>query len=266
MVLSLELPETLPIPHLSCILVYDMGTTSSSTDRDTEFVRFVSLLLHDLESPLAVAKQFLTRVEQGRHDPDNPLHRKLVRSTQLAIARAERTLEDILDQARYSDSKLRIQREPTDVRELIAECVAVVLPLAEDRDLRITTKMDPALPGRMGLDPRLTARVVDNLLVNAVRYAPRDTSIDISLTGEDGNLRVVVANTAMEGFNADLEHFFDPSHQVELRRNHQPTGVGLGLSYCRMAVRALGGNIGARRGREGEIVFWFELPMKQAKR
>ncbi len=224
---------------------------------------FLALLLHDLESPLAVAKHFLRRVEDGRHDPQNPKHLELVKSTRLAVDRAERILEDVLDLARTSGSgNLKTCPAFSDLRKLIRDCVAMVSPLAEDKDIDIHDDVDSLLPDLLLFDSALITRVIDNFLVNAIRHAPRKSDIVITVRSYGTHFCLNVINQSEEKTDLDMNRIFDPVYQVQTRQKRQHLGTGLGLSFCRLAVEAQNGRIGAEQDREGKISFWFELPIK----
>lgn len=221
---------------------------------------FAALLIHDLETPIAVAKQFLKRVEQGRHNPENPSHQRLLVSTQVAMKRAERILEDMLDQARYSATGLRIRRTLTNLRRVALDCIDLVAHIADDRGIVLETDFQPMLSDALMLDTRLIERVIDNFLVNAIRHAPRDTKVLLRTRHSAESVRVEVANAVENGFETDLEDIFNPVRQVQLRKERKLQGSGLGLTFSRMVVDAHGGRVGAGFERGEEVVFWFEVP------
>lgn len=228
-------------------------------------LQFVALLLHDLESPLSVAKQFLRRVEAGRHDPNNPKHQQLAASTRLAIERAERILEDVLDQARNENTGLTAKKENTKFESIINSCLDIVSPIAENKSIRINKHIDSSLPTYVFIDPSMTSRVVDNYLVNAIRHTPRSEEIEINAHATNGLIRMEVINPLSEEISFDIQNIFDPSQQVQLRRQRKMQGSGLGLTYCRMAIKAQNGQVGANKKEDNKLVFWFELPLYEGE-
>ncbi|HPA48296.1 MAG TPA: histidine kinase dimerization/phospho-acceptor domain-containing protein [bacterium] len=223
-------------------------------------IQLVSLLLHDLETPLAVVKRFLDRVDEGKHDPDNPRHKKLLDSSQLAIQRATRILEDLLDQARSWETGLKVDLQPKDISEIVIRCLRVVEPLTEDKSLQTRVHVAESVPNRIPCDEALIERVIDNFLVNAIRSAPLNAVIDIRILSRDDFVRLEVVNPLDLVLSVDLDEVFDIHRQVELRRLRGQCGSGLGLRFSRMAIEAHHGRIGAMRSDQSEAVFWFELP------
>lgn len=234
---------------------------TTPAEEDNLHIRFVSLLLHDLETPLAVARHFIQRVESGRFDPADPRHTRLMQSASRAIDRAERILEDTLETARAGTGRLRAAPEPVAVRPLLDECVQVVLPMAEDKGIRFRQTLQPAVPETLRLDPLLTARVLDNYLVNAIRHAPLDTEIRLQVQTRGNATRFAVLNAMEDGFEAStLDGIFDPVRQIEARWKRRLRGSGIGLTFCRQAIEAQQGAVGAQVHKDGTAEFWFELP------
>ncbi len=224
-------------------------------------LQLIALLLHDLESPLAVAKQFFQRVEHGRHDPSEPRHQRLFTSTRLAFDRAERILADVLDQARNGSCGLVAHKQPLDLHALIQDCIRMLAPLFDDKELQIRAELDDRIPAAVSLDAGLLGRVIDNFLVNAIRHAPVRTPITVRSRLQDKQVRVEVWNRATDDFNADLDDIFNPVRQIKLRTERSLQGSGLGLTFSRMAVEAHGGTVGAHRHLNDDVNFWLQIPM-----
>ncbi len=224
-------------------------------------LQFVSLLLHDLETPIAVSKHFLNRVVEGRYDPNNPAHQSLAQSTLSAIHRAERILEDVLDQARNEGSQLSVNKSEVNFKELIEACISVVLPLLQDKEITLEKQIDSALSSPFFLDELLTTRVIDNYLVNAIRHTPRKSAIHLIAQRDEEGLFFELRNPGMVDENMDIGDIFRPEKQVELRQQRKMLGNGLGLSFCRIAIEAQGGTVGARNRASNEVGFWFQIPL-----
>ncbi len=236
-----------------------MGNVSAV--QDPIHLQLVALLLHDLETPLTLARQLLRRMEEGRHDPAKPKHREFQRATYLAVQRAERILEDLLDYARHGGGQIPFRPVPTHLRELVEECITVVRPLADDQGHTLEVQLEPPEPGSCHVDDRLLSRVMDNLLVNAVLNAPRQSRIELRATLKSSRFRVEVLNPAEENADFDFAGIFDPAVQIDLRSRRHLRGIGLGLTFSRMAVEAQGGTIGAGRTENGDVFFRFEIPV-----
>lgn len=223
-------------------------------------LRFVAQLLHDLETPVAVAKHFLKRVAEGRYDPSRSAHRELLDSTQLAIHRAERILEDLLDLARQDEECLLANPAVVDFRSVLRECLEVVRPMAEENRVEIHCEIGQQVPSEVLLDAALIGRVIDNYLSNAIRHAAAETTILIRVRCADQRLNLSVINVPKENLNGNIEKIFDPAEQIRQRQSRKYRGSGLGLTFSKKAVEAHRGEVGAYQ-KDNEIIFWFEIPI-----
>ncbi len=233
---------------------------NSEVVEDQLHLQFVALLLHDMETPLAVTRQFLNRVKEGKHDPKNPRHLSVLESTELAVERASRILEDLLDQARHAGSGITATCRPTDLKDVLRRCVRLVGPLAEDRGIRLYEETDESLESDISCDERLIERVIDNLLVNAIRHAPAGSYVVTRLSGREDCIRIEVINPNGEEGKIQLDRIFEPERQVELRRLRSYHGTGLGLTFSKLTIEAHHGRIGADMDEDNQVRFWFELP------
>lgn len=238
--------------------------SDNSGKDDSLHLDFVAHLLHDLETPLAVAKHFIHRVERGQFDPASARHRQMLDSTRQAIDRAERILQDVLDHARQGVQILQPKRVEADLRKVVQDCISVVQPMADDQGIAIHSFFSAAFPGLIYFDPWMTSRIVDNLLVNALRHAPRDSTVRLSGESRETCVRLEVHNELEDNWrDFDPANLFHTNRQVELRKAGQTRTQGLGLSFCRMAVEIQNGRIGAERSGGNRVVFWFELPIRR---
>ncbi len=232
---------------------------SSNPQPEQLNIKLASLLLHDLETPLAVTKQFLKRVKDGRHDPDNPNHCRLLESAQFAIQRGERILEDLLDLTRAGANGFSIKYSLSNLFEIVSHCSTIVLPLLNDKRNTVILPKESDCPRPVFVDKALISRVVDNLLVNAIRHAARASAIEIQTTASDKVIILSVINEIEEDVQIDVARIFDPSYQVEMRIQRKMRGSGLGLTFSQMIIDAHGGKMLAHE-EDGKAVIGFEIP------
>jgi signal transduction histidine kinase len=122
----------------------------------------------------------------------------------------------------------------------VRSAVATVELQAEEKGLALVTALHGA--DDVPCSPRLE-RVIQNLLVNAVRHTPADGTVRVEARRSPDGLEVAVADTG-EGMAAeDLERVFEPFFRADPAR--QGAGAGLGLALAKRIVEALGGRISA---------------------
>jgi two-component system, OmpR family, sensor histidine kinase KdpD len=120
----------------------------------------------------------------------------------------------------------------------------------------------PDLPA-LRLDFVLLEHVLVNLLENAAKYSPPETTIHVSARRRDHTVVVEVVDEGVGVPSADLERIFDKFSRVQ-RGDRQGAGTGLGLSICRGIVEAHGGHISARSPAKGNgTAFVITFPIEQ---
>jgi two-component system sensor histidine kinase CpxA len=100
-------------------------------------------------------------------------------------------------------------------------------------------------------DPELLRRAVENVLRNAILYAPRDTNVEVGLSQGDSGAVVEIRDYGAGVPEEALPRIFDPFYRVETDRNRRSGGIGLGLSIARRAVKLHQGTIRAANANPG---------------
>ena len=150
-------------------------------------------LVHDLRNPLAGISGSLQILLE---EPRSSTRREML---QIARANAQRMLglvDSILDVSRLESGQLPLERQPVHLAALVAETLQLQRPLADDKQLHLENAVADDLPAVL-VDPRLTVRVLHNLIDNAIKFTPRGGTIRISAhhTGTPPQLAVSVSDT-----------------------------------------------------------------------
>jgi signal transduction histidine kinase len=172
-----------------------------------------------------------------------------------------RLILNLLDISRSEEGKLVPNVAGLEVPALFRE-VREALELraqAKRLELRLTSDVD-----LLHADPDLMRRVLENLLDNAIRYAPEDSEIRVTARAEQGSVEIRVADTG-PGVPPELaDQVFHRYVQLEKGGSAAArTGRGLGLTFCRLVVEAHGGRIWLEQGSPG-AVFCLRIPGQAA--
>jgi signal transduction histidine kinase len=217
--------------------------------------RLTSFVVHDLKNPvnsMDLHAQLLLR--------DKGLSERAKGSAQQIRQEARRLVQmimNLLDISKGDEGKLAPKRSDVDLDALVRGLVEDLSATAQARGVRLEAKVDR---DAARLDEDLLRRVIMNLVDNAIRHAPPDSAITISVTGREGSLDVRVADSG-SGVPPELrERIFDPFTQLEGgERASTRTGRGLGLSFCKVAVEAHGGRIWVEDAAPG-AAFCLSIP------
>jgi two-component system sensor histidine kinase CpxA len=198
---------------------------------------------HELRSPLA---RLGVAIELGRSgdDTDTTLNR-----IQKESDRLNSLVGQLLQVTRAEGDAASLRRDPVRLDQLVELLVeeSAIEAAAHGCSLRCQGSEPVTIAG----DPELLRRAVENVLRNAIRYSPPDTTVEIRLS-RSGALAVVEIRDHGPGVPEDaLPRIFDPFYRVESDRNRLSGGIGLGLSIARRAVELHRGTIRAANANPG---------------
>ena len=201
--------------------------------------QFLADAAHELRTPTA---SLLTTMEVALRRPrDQAELTEALRSGLADTRRLRKLVESLMEQAR--SERARVQSpEPTNISELLRECVQIVTPLAREKDVVITQEIPDHIQFSTERD-RLRS-VVLNLLSNAVEYNKHGGKIHLSASRENGTLTLAVADTG-EGISAEqVPHVFEPFYRGGTTgRGDDAEHLGLGLFLVQSHVRSMHGEV-----------------------
>ena len=219
---------------------------------------------HELRTPLAsitgvlsTLGEFETEVEaQGKLNSATRI--ELIKSATRQAQRLNLLVENLLNMTRLEAGTVQLNPEPVDFQDLIGS----ILNQAQDRffDHPIEVNLPPDLP-LVPMDAVLIAQVMNNLLDNACKYSPPNTSIGITVKANTKEDRIEVTvfdqGIGIPPDEVDLifNKFFRSKSQITT------PGTGLGLSICKGVVEAHGGTISARNKSDKGLSVSFTLPL-----
>ncbi len=210
---------------------------------------------HELRSPLA---RLAVAVELARNS-ENP-GRALDRIEREA-GRLNALVTELLELTRAEADPAQFRRERVLLRELLEAIATDVRIEGSARGVEIAL----AAPDETVLeaDPELLRRAIENVLRNAIRYAPERTAVEVSWRRAPGSVRLEIRDYGPGVPPGQLARIFDAFYRVDADRDRSRGGAGLGLAIARRAVELHGGKIGADHADPGLRV-WIELPEKAA--
>jgi signal transduction histidine kinase len=126
------------------------------------------------------------------------------------------------------------------------------------RQLAVESDVDPDMVVR--LDRELFSRIIENLIDNAARYAPRGGRCAISVRRDEAGVEIAIGNNGPPVPESERERIFGRYFQVEARRAAARANRGLGLYFCKLAAEAHGGTIHVEQRGELGAVFVVRIP------
>jgi two-component system, OmpR family, sensor histidine kinase KdpD len=189
---------------------------------------------------------------------DEDAQRDLLLTIQEEAERLNRFVGNLLDMMRLESGELQLSRQWVDIADIIGTAAARLNHALSAH--RLAVEVEPNLP-MLQLDFVLVEHVLVNLLENAAKYSPPETTIHVNARRADDRIVVEVGDGGIGVPPADLERIFDKFYRVQ-RGDRQGAGTGLGLSICRGIVEAHGGSISANNLANGQgTVFTVQFPI-----
>jgi signal transduction histidine kinase len=193
---------------------------------------------HELRTPITVIQGNLEGLLDGIY-PADPQHIAPILEETRVLSRV---IDDLRTISLADSGALNLQRESTDLGELIDELASSFRMQAVAEDVAMHVDVQTGLP-QLEVDATRIREVLGNLLANALRYTPRGGEITIRCwieAGDDKHLAIAVSDTGVGIATQDLPHIFERFYKTD-----ESHGTGLGLAIAKSLVVAHGGKITA---------------------
>jgi signal transduction histidine kinase len=214
----------------------------------------LSSISHDLRTPLAALRAAVEAIRDGVvDDPDLYLS-----GMERQVKALSSLVDDLQLHTRLVSGTLQLNRARLDLTELADESMEIVRPLAEPRSIKML--LEAAERVMVDADGSQLARVIRNLLDNAIRHAPDGSVILVQVVREGDHVVLRVHDEGL-GFPAEFrERAFEPFTRADPARDTRTGTAGLGLSIARGIVAAHDGTVALGDGPGGDVRILLPLP------
>lgn len=221
---------------------------------------FLSTVSHELKTPLTTIKGFLDVVTAGEAGPLNPRQKEFFTIINNAADRLHHLVSDLLDISRLS-GRVEMVMEEIDLKSVAGASIANLQMKAKEKNIAIRKEMDPFLP-KITADGKWISQVLDNLLMNAVKFSPLDSEVKVVAKHKGEAVMVSVIDNGPGIPAEEKQHVFDKFFRGKSNSGGVP-GTGLGLAICKSVVEKHGGRIWVESGENKGAKFFFALPVKK---
>lgn len=198
---------------------------------------FVSLISHDLKTPIAKIQAIVDRLLTQHHESELGSD---LRSLRLFSDELNRYIQSILKLLRVESRDFKINTDVGDINEIIEEALHQLRPLAREKNIQIHTALEPMFS--LEFDMTLVKEVIINLVENAIKYTPRDGQIEVISYESEDYVHVLVKDTG-EGIKPeDMDKVwgkFTRGSDQDLKTK----GTGLGLYLVKYFIELHGGKV-----------------------
>ncbi|MCM1062252.1 MAG: HAMP domain-containing histidine kinase [Eubacterium sp.] len=215
---------------------------------------FFSAVSHELKTPLTILKGQIENMILGYGDYQN--HEKYLPEALKAAEDIEQLVKEIISISKTESMNLEDTLQEVSLRQTIIDTVQAVLPLAQEKDIRIHQNINNDM--NLSVNPSLWSKALSNIIGNAVRHSPCGENVFISLQSCDNENTLVIENTGASIPEEDISHMFTPFYRADKSRNKATGGSGLGL-YIVKTILDLHGMIYFINNTEQGVIFSLTL-------
>lgn len=216
-----------------------------SARKETERMRqdLINMLVHDLRGPVGnlinmieLLPMLVTTIEE------DPRLRNFLALARRSGQEVRDLIDSMLDVGRLESGELSLQRSEVDLEETLQAVKDQVTPRAEAKHMELIINSVPEDIPEIWVDRSMIRRILINLVDNAIKYTPPEGRVSLTTSQEGDMLRFAIKDNGPGISKADQAHIFNKFSRVDHTAN-APSGVGLGLAFCKLAAQAHDGFI-----------------------
>ena len=239
-----------------------IGTFTDITDQkkvEKEKDEFLSIASHELKTPLTSIKAYVQLLDRKlKLDKESP-EANYVAKVQNQIDKLNNLITDLLDVSKIENGKLKINRQPNNLEDVIQNAVETIIQTHEENTVQIERhgqKPDFLIP----FDNIRVEQVLINFLTNAIKYSPKNNRVIVTTTVDDDVAKISVTDFGIGIPKYKQDAVFKKFYRVE-ESSLQFQGMGIGLYICAEIITQHGGSIGLSSAIDEGSTFYFTLPL-----
>lgn len=219
---------------------------------------FVAMVSHELRTPLNTVTNFLSMLSEPIYGSLNDRGEIRRASVEREVKRLQRLIDDLLDLEKLESGKMELELKDTSLADIFRRATEAVRGLADSKKTKIEL---PETDAVFIADEERIVQVVVNLLSNALKFSPSESTITVKARVDDGQVDVSVEDTG-SGLPEGAEKTLFTRFKQLSRGKEAKQGSGLGLAICKEIISAHYGTIGFQSTQGKGSTFWFRLPQK----
>ena len=232
--------------------------------------KFMSIVAHDLRQPLSSIQGFTSVLMMDKKE--NPKDVQAAQATEkIALSNILKATDnmnmlmaDLMDISMIESGRFKMDAQPFALNALVGDVFALQQVNAQKRGVFLRELEYPE-EIMVVADRFRISQVINNLIGNAIKFTPKDGSVEVRYYVKDGKVVVKVSDTGPGVSHEEKDKIFQKFHQSDTDASLKKQGWGLGLAIAQEIILAHGGEIGVVSEGLGQgAMFWFIIPQKQA--
>jgi signal transduction histidine kinase/CheY-like chemotaxis protein len=249
--------------HRNQLLEREQTARASAEDANRLKDQFLAIVSHELRTPL---NSILGWADMLCHlQLEGPIRDRALRGIQQSAHRQAHLIDDLLDVARITSGKMRLDRTYVDLKDVLRDALLAAQPTATEKGIRIGFDADPWI-GRVYGDAARLEQIASNLILNALKFTPNGGAVHVRLGRAGNHAEMIVTDTGQGIAPEFLGSVFDVFRQADGSTTRMHSGLGLGLSIVKSLVEAHNGTVAVHSGGQGRgATFIVRLPIAVPK-
>jgi Signal transduction histidine kinase len=221
--------------------------------------KFYSIVSHDIMNPFNALLGFSKILKEAVKEGDQKEVEECSGIVHQSAERISNLLQNLLVWSRVQNGKIQFAPQSHNVNQLVAEAMAVVEPIAKNKAIRLSWKVEGEIDAE--LDKNMITSVLQNFVTNSVKFTPKGGEVNVSVRSESSNLKVVVSDTGIGMNKEQLSRLFRLDKASSSKGTEDETGTGLGLIIAKEFIEKHNGQIWAESELGKGSKFCFDIPL-----
>lgn len=230
-------------------------------DLNSQQTDFISMITHQLRTPLSGVKWTLDMLMNDEAGPTTPEQHKWLREAFISNEEVIRLVDEILTAFRLDSDGLKMYPSETDVVAMLNEVLKHVTLIAERKQIEIEFKAKDKDLGDISIDPERIGIAFRNIVENAIRYTSRGGKIVIDTIREEGDIKISIKDNGIGIKKEDRANMFKRFFRAQNAFRVHKDGTGLGLFIAKSIIERHGGQIWFESEEGKGTTFYFILPL-----
>lgn len=217
-----------------------------------------AMITHDLKTPLQTVRSYLEMLEQGCFGKLKESGIRLLAITQNSCEQMSGLIDSVLRLERLRSGAVRLKTSRIELAPFLDNCLDSVKLMAEEKNISVARNYKSFGSETVIGDPFWLGQVIVNILSNAVKFSPRDSTVSVTTGSSNDNVEIRIADQGPGIPDQDIKLIFDRFHRVQSTASL--AGTGLGLPIAKELIELHKGTIAVESAEGKGCTFAIRLP------
>lgn len=219
----------------------------------------MTIVVHDIKNPAAAIQNFVQLLES--YDLNATEQQELMENLLSTSNKILKLAEEVTQLVNFEENVLKLEFQNYDINKIIQSVKKRFDLTARKKEILLHTELDEKIP-EIKIDPEKIDEVIDNLISNAIKFAPKDTEVKIISEKREDAVVVKVVDNGYGLPKAELDRAFEKGVKLSRKPTAGESSSGFGLWIVKRIVEEHNGKVWAQSNEGYGSTFAFEIPAK----